>query len=125
MLSKNQILKARQAIEKLYTGSCTVTEHRKVKDEVSKLVNYEDVTVLEAQPCRLVFKSAPAAGQGEAAAEVTQAVKLLLPPDIVICAGSRITVTQNGVTTDYTRSGIPAVYSTHQEIALELFERWA
>lgn len=125
MLSKSQILKARQAVEKLYTGSCAVTEHRKVKDEVSKLVNYEDVTVLEAQPCRLIFKSAPAAGQGEAAADVIQTVKLLLSPDIAIRAGSKITVTQNGVTADYTRSGIPAVYSTHQEIVLELFERWA
>jgi len=39
--------------------------------------------------------------------------------------GSKITVTQNGVTHDYERSGKPAVYSCHQEVPLELFKEWA
>ena len=39
--------------------------------------------------------------------------------------GSKITVTQNGVTTDYASSGKPAVYETHQEVILELKEKWS
>lgn len=124
MLSENQILRARKALELLYTGKCTVTEHQKVKDRISKLISYEDKVVLEEQPCRLIFKSiSPAREEHEATAAV-QTVKLLLPPDIVVLPGSKITVTQNKITEDYTSSGIPALYMTHQEIVLELFERW-
>lgn len=125
MLSKAQILKARKAVEKLYTGTCRVTEHQKVKDSISKLTTYADLVVLDKQPCRLIFQSADTAGLDEAAVTVAQKVKLLISPDVVIRPGSKITVTQNEVTADYTYSGIPAVYPTHQEITLQLFERWA
>ncbi|MCI9141605.1 MAG: hypothetical protein HFH87_03150 [Lachnospiraceae bacterium] len=125
MLSKAQILKVRKAVEKLYIGTCRVTEHQKVKDKTSKLVTYADQVVLDNQPCRLTFKSADTAGQNETAVSVAQTVKLLISPDVVIRPGSKITVTQNKVTADYTYSGVPAVYSTHQEITLQLFERWA
>lgn len=125
MLSKAQILKARKAVEKLYIGTCRVTEHQKVKDKASKLITYIDQVVLDNQPCRLIFKSADTAGQNETAVSVAQTVKLLISPEIVIRPGSKITVTQNKVTADYTYSGVPAVYPTHQEITLQLFERWA
>lgn len=125
MLSKAQILKVRKAVEELYTGTCRVTEHQKVKDEKSKLTTYVDRVVLDNQPCRLIFKSADTAGQNETAVSVVQTVKLLISPDVVIRPGSKITVTQNKVTADYTYSGVPAMYLTHQEITLQLFERWA
>lgn len=115
---------ARKAIESTYSGLVTVTEHQKVKDPVTKLTNYQDVTTLENQPCKLSFERLQAAVQSESAVSVAQTVKLFLSPDIVIGVGSKLTVTQVGVTTDYTSSGVPAVYSTHQEIILDLFEDW-
>lgn len=48
-----------------------------------------------------------------------------IPPDVVIKAGSKIIVTQHGRTTEYSNSGVPAVYPTHQEIMLTLFNGWA
>lgn len=116
---------ARKAIEATYSGMMTVTEMQKVKDEKSKLTKKEPVVVLEDKPCKLSFETLRAATQTDAAAAVTQVTKLFVSPDITIRAGSKITVTQDGVMTDYTASGIPAVYATHQEIMLELFERWA
>ena len=50
---------------------------------------------------------------------------LLIDPSVDIPEGSKITVTQKGVTRDYERSGTPAVYSVHQEVPLELWEGWA
>ena len=47
-------------------------------------------------------------------------IKLFLSPDIIVKAGSNITVTQAGKTTEYIASGIPAIYDTHQEIMLVL-----
>jgi hypothetical protein len=115
---------ARKAIERTYQGMLVVTEHRKVKDEKSKLTNYQDVIVLENQPCKLSFERLQTAVQSESAASVAQTTKLFLSPDIVIKANSKITVTQTGVTSDYKSSGIPAVYQTHQEIILDLFKGW-
>lgn len=115
---------ARKAIESTYQGAVMVTEHRKVKDEKTKLTSSEDVVVLENQPCKLSFERSQAAVQSDSAASVAQTTKLFVSPDVSIKAGSKITVTQAGVTTDYTSSGVPAVYPTHQEIMLDLFEDW-
>lgn len=116
---------ARKAMEDTYSGVLTVTERRKVRNEQTKLTSVEDVVVLLNQPCKLSFESVVPVQQSETAAAVSQTVKLFLAPDVMISPGSKLTITQNGVTGDYTRSGVAAVYPTHQEIMLELFERWS
>ena len=116
---------ARKAIETSYFGVLTVTEQQKVKDEKSKLTKMIDVVVLENQPCKLSFEKLQTAIQSESAATITQVTKLFVSPDISINAGSKITVSQDNVTTDYTCSGVPAIYPTHQEIILELFKGFA
>lgn len=77
------------------------------------------------QPCKLSFETIAATVQTDTAAALSQGTKVFLSPDVSIKAGSKLTVTQNGVTTAYKSSGVPAVYSTHQEIMLELFTKWA
>ena len=115
---------ARKAIEKTYNGIAIISEYQKVKDEKTGLTNSQPVIVLENQPCKLSFERLQEAMQGQSASAVKQIVKLFIAPEITIKAGSKITVTQSGITTDYTYSGIPAVYDTHQEIILSLFEKW-
>lgn len=117
--------RARKAIESTYDGIATVTIHEKVTDKKTHLTGYQDMVVLEKQPCRLSFQNISSAKKNEQAAGITQVTKLFISPSVAIEPGSKITVTQAGMTTDYTYSGVPAVYSTHQEIVLELFERWA
>ena len=116
---------ARKAIESTYFGVLMVTEMQTVRDERSKLTSDEEVVVLENQPCKLSFEKLQTAIQSDSAATITQGTKLFVSPDISIKAGSKITVTQDNVTTDYTCSGVPAVYPTHQEITLELFKDYA
>lgn len=117
--------KHRKMIESLYEGVAVVTEHQKVINPETKLTSYQEVVVLKDQPCRLSFEKIEAAGQDDPAVGTGQTVKLFISPDILIRPGSKITVTQHGVTEDYTYSGKPAVRATHQEITLKLFERWA
>lgn len=124
MLSKNKMVKARKAIESLYDGKCTITEHQKVQKE-NKSTGFQDVIVQEEIPCRLSFKTVNNANQTETAASIVQITKVFLAPEIQVKPGSKLTITQNGVTTDYKSSGGPAFYSTHQEIVLELFKGWA
>lgn len=116
---------ARKAQETLYSGVMTVTERHKIRDEGTKLTTQKDVVVLENQPCKLSFETLKAVQQTEAAASTTQIIKLFVAPGVTVKPGSKVTVTQDGVTADYKYSGVPAVYPTHQEIILELFDRWA
>lgn len=115
---------ARKAIEATYSGTLMVTEMQKVKDERSKLTKNVEVVVLENQPCKLSFEKLQATIQSDSAAAITQGAKLFVSPDVSIRAGSKITVSQDNVITDYTCSGVPAIYPTHQEIVLDLFEEW-
>ena len=115
---------ARKAIEVTYFGTLTVTE-RKKENERSKLTKDVEVVVLENQPCKLSFEKLQTTIQSDSAATITQVIKLFVSPDISINAGSKITVSQDNVTTDYTCSGVPAIYPTHQEIILELFKDFA
>lgn len=116
---------ARRAQESTYEGICTVYQYKSVKDPVTKLTREEEIAIIENQPCKLSFEKLNAAVQTETAAAVAQGLKLFLAPELRIEAGSKIAVTQNGVTGEYIASGEPAVYPTHQEIMLELFRRWA
>lgn len=124
MLPKNGLVRARKAVEKLYDGICTVTERQEYEKENTS-TGFKEVVVLENHPCRLSFGSSAAASDGQVASSISQVTELFISPDIVIAPGSKITVTQNGVTTDYTRSGKPAVYATHQQIALDLWKGWS
>lgn len=123
MLSKIQVVKRRKAVELLYDGLCTITGMQEVTKE-NGATGFEPVEICTEQPCRLSFGTSRTQ-TGEAATETAQEALLFLAPDIVVPAGSRITVKQCGYTFDYKLSSTPAVYSTHQEIVFSLKDRWA
>ena len=122
----------RKAIEMLCEDSCTIIEYQSVKDPVSKQTNKKEVTILENQPCNLSCQSPRSATGTETATIITQTPLLFISPDIAIKAGSKIVVTKKSdtvivgdvKTATYKNSGVPAVYSGHQEITLELFKGW-
>ena len=116
---------ARRAQEATYEGICTIYEYRDVTDEKTKLSSEEEIAVIENQPCKLSFEKLNSVVQTETAAVQAQGVKLFLAPEIAVGSNSKIVVTQNGVTDEYSASGKPAIYSTHQEITLESFRGWS
>lgn len=118
-------MNARKAVESAYTGTCTVIEFQNVKNPVSGITEAREVITAENVPCRASFESKTAAVPTLTAAKAAQGIRLFIAPEIKIKSGSKVTVTQNGVTAEYGVSGVPAVYITHQEIMLELFREWA
>lgn len=116
--------KARKAVERLYDGICTVTVQEEYEEENSA-TGFRPVVTIENEPCHLSFNNTTSAEEGETVATVSQVTELFIAPEISIDPGSKITVTQNGVSTDYTRSGKPAVYATHQQIVLDLWKGWS
>ena len=125
MLQKAQVVKFRKAIESLYDGVCNITQYKKVMKE-NKSTEFKEEIVLKAQHCRLSYKTIVAAEKDEnMASNLKQVAVLFIAPEVILNPGSKITIMQNGITSDYKASGEPAMYSTHQEVVLELFERWA
>ena len=124
MLSQNQMVKIRKAKESMYIGVLTVVEYRKVKNE-DKTTGFEEVIVLENEPCKLSFKNVTSTSDTQSFSVLAQSISLILSLDVIIRAGSKIIVNQNGITQEYKNSGAAAVYTTHQEIILELFKGWS
>ena len=115
----------KEAIQSLWDGRATITVREGVLDErTGRTEPVERVTASEL-PCRISFTTVKSTEPDEEAARVAQTVTLYIDPSVVIPEGSKITVTQNQVTTDYERSGKAAVYTDHQEVPLELWEGWA
>lgn len=125
MFQETAMVRARKELEKMYDGRCTVTEYQKYT-KPNKSTGFQEVVVLSDEPCRLSFVSSPKTEpQDSYASEMTQTIKVFIAPEINVKAGSKLTITQHGVTNDYKSSGVPIVHATHQEIILELFEGWA
>ena len=123
-MNKTQV-KVRKAIESLYTGICNVIVYDDVTDPETHLTEKGEVVVFENIPCKLSFGRVNSSVSSETYSEKGQGVKLFINPEMVVPPGSKIVVEQNNVVTAYKLSGEPAVYTSHQEIPLELFERWA
>lgn len=117
---------AKAALEKFhYKDICTVSEYKDDADAKTKITKKKEVIVLENIPCKISFETIKNAEQTETATAISQVIKLFLSPDITISPGSKITVTNDGRTIAYKQSGEAAVYPSHQEIMLILFEGWA
>ena len=116
----------RAELEKLYEGVCDIIEYQSYKE--GSATRFREVTVYESVPCRVSFGNlgnTNAASSTGVAVAIEQTIKLFINPDITIKAGSKIVVTQNGETAEYKNANPPMRYSTHQEIILEYFKRWA
>ena len=114
------------AIKSLWRGKCTVTvRNNDTTDENTGRVVVGEVDTYTDEPCRISFDTVNATQPENNAANIIQSITLFIDRAVVIPEGSKITVTQNGATAVYERSGKPAVYSTHQEIPLEIFKGWA
>jgi hypothetical protein len=114
------------AIKSLWRGKCTVTvRNNDTTDENTGRVVVGEVDTYTDEPCRISFDTVNATQPENNAANIVQSITLFIDRAVVIPEGSKITVTQNGTTAVYEKSGKPAVYSAHQEIPLEIFKGWA
>lgn len=119
------MVKHKKALELLWKGTCDVIIKVEKINPINKRTEFEEDVIYSNQPCKLSFERLTTTTENSNAALITQGAKLFLSPTIEIPPGSKITVTQNGKTTDYERSGEPAIYTNHQEVPLELFRGWA
>lgn len=113
------------ALKKLWDDRCSIIAKENVKDARTGKTKQADAIVFSELPCRLSFKTVTVPTQTDSAARTVQSTALFLSKDVTVPPGSKIVVTHEGVKREYTQSGVPAVYSYHQEIPVELKGEWA
>lgn len=113
----------RRAIESLYDSTCNIYEYGRFKDEDGiTQTGLNPVPTYENQACRLSFESVKPTNQTETVAKIAQSIKLFIAPELNIKPNSKIIITRLGKTIAYSFSSVPAIYSSHQEISLNLYE---
>lgn len=110
---------AQTHVESMWIDRCTVKTFQEVVNPTTHITSLSEVVVYSNQPCKLSHSSFPVTGEGVAPGRVLT-VKLFLSPLLSIPAGSVIEVTSHtGRVEVFKASGVPAVYTNHQEINLE------
>lgn len=112
----------RKSLEKLYTDSCNIYEYKKVKDPKTKRTTFKNVLVYEDVKCRISFKNITSTVPTEKEAMTKQVTILFINPELNIKPNSIIEVERENRILKYQNSGTPAIYRTHQEIVLNLYE---
>lgn len=115
----------RKSLEKLYLDTCNIYEYKKVKDPNNKRTTYNSVLSYENIKCRLSFKNITSTNQTTGEVITSQVTVLFINPELNIKPNSVIEVMRNNRILKYQNSGIPAIYPTHQEIVLNLYEEKA
>lgn len=113
------------AIRSLWCDRCTVRVMENITTQGSAFTTQSQTVLFADEPCRLSFKSVQVTTETDHAARTVQSTVLILDKSRSIPPGAEITVTHEGVTSTYRRSGVAAVYSEHQEVPLELKGAWA
>ena len=115
----------KKAVQSLWDGKATITVLDGVLNPANGRTEPVERVTASGLSCRISHTTVKSTEPSEEAAVAAQSVTLYIDPDLDIPEGSKVTVTQNGVTRDYERSGKAAVYTAHQEVPLELFKGWA
>lgn len=118
------MVNTKSALRLLWKDICIVTEYQDYTKE-NKSTGQHEVIVLENEPCKLSFETLQTTNQTETTADLVQKAKLFIDSEIIVKAGSKITVQHNGRTFKFKQSGEPGIFTNHQEIILVPFEGWA
>ncbi len=104
-------------LQKMYLGRCDVYELIE-SIQVNHSTEYIETKVLSDVPCKLSYQNVNTTKQDNINNDFSQSVKLFIDNGFDIKVGSKIVVTQDGVTNTYKCSGKPSVFMAHQEIGL-------
>ena len=112
-------------LQKLWRDTCSIYNFEKVKDPKTKTTEFKEILVQENIPCRISFQNISSTSETPSIAITNQDIKLFLSNNVEIKENSKIVVTRNGISKTYKASGIPAIYSVHQEVILVIDNKGA
>ena len=115
----------RAALRSLWLDTATITKY---EDFIrpNKSTGQREIVALENEPCKLSFESLQPVNQTDTAPVLAQATKLFIDENVVIEPGSKITITRkSGKVFEFKQSGLPGIFTNHQEIQLVPYEDYA
>ena len=115
---------ARKHLERLYLDKATIIEFQDVQDPITHITSKQEVVVYENIPCKLSHHVPLATGEG-VSSSLSLSSYIILNPDLVIKAGSKIIITRNGKEIVFGNSGEPAIHFNHQKIMLKIWDNYA
>lgn len=118
----NQNRAQEKALQYFWTDRASVFVTEKVKDPDTGITDFQRVPLYRDIPCKLSFSTQPPVEQGDTG-QASQQVKLFLSRGYELPPGCEIQVDRDGKQFGYKLSGLPAVFSFHQEIELEQEDR--
>jgi len=113
-------------IERLWFGVCDIYVQETADNPENKRREMAWVLKYSGLKCKRIYKQSPAVVMEDLRNAKEQRIELLISKEYNIPAGAKIVYIEDGVTTEYKRSGEAQVYpSYHQQIYLELLEKVA
>ena len=109
---------SRSAIEQLYDDVATIIGFENIKNPITKETISRTCILHQDVPCHVSFGRLNYASSNEPAEKYEQTITLFCSPDIDVPPGSRIEFTRGSKPYLFEASGNPAVYGSHQEVAL-------
>ncbi len=115
-------------IERLFTDSCDIYEKEEYTE--GNVTKHRDVEKYTGIKCRVsyetgLFSKMNTGDIEEDASRLKQNIKLFLPIEIYVKAGSKIVITHLGKKYTFVNSSLSAVYKGHTEIILDSIKEWA
>lgn len=112
-----------EALERLWHDDCVVYVSEAVR-KPNGADGFQWVKGWEGKG-KLSFQPGGPAGDGPAAAGLTMTAKLFLPLEADVPPGCRVDAQRGGRGYHLKSSGVPAVFSRHQEVLVEVVGEWA
>lgn len=130
MLPEDELVRVREAVEKLYSWRCSVYEREEYTDEAG-ITKHREILALKDIPCRISYSTGMLFNKLNSGKEDIDAVrnkqytKVFTSPDILIRPGSKIVATNEKGEHIYFHSGERAEYLSHNEVLVENFKGWS
>ena len=114
------MVNTKKALQILWKDTCKIiAKNQEITDPDDHTTNYEDVVIVENEPCKLSFETLKSAAADNVKSKVEQKAKLFITNEIEIPPGSIVRVTRGTRVFVFSSTGIPGIFSNHQEIMLE------
>ncbi len=105
-------------LESLWNDRCRIFEFEKVFNGSTKRTENKLIEKEKGIKCRISYNTLKSVESTDSHGRVNQVIKLILDPNIAIKPNSVIEVEKVGVLYKFKNSGIPAIYTNHQEVIL-------
>lgn len=119
--------KAKDIFESIFDISVDAYEYEEYTE--GNVTKFRENKYISGMKCGISYRDKALMGDdagadGDIYMGVSKEMKLYLPVDVELKKGSKIILNLNGKEVCYKNSGEPAVYKTHQEVGIKLWDRW-